>query len=173
MIPTFILCPTIAANPIAQSLNRSITQSLNRSIAQSHSRRLLASPLAHTRGFARAIAHRTVQIGGGERGAGARWWKCTFKFATRRCETCCATLTLSYSPLTPPPPHRVVQPGGVPKDTAALAAEVVRGCSDDFLRRTALELLGGVKPFMLQQKLLNVISGLGPEGLSKVNLASV
>jgi hypothetical protein len=63
----------------------------------------------------------------------------------------------------------VVQPGGVPKDTAALAAEVVRGCSDDFLRRTALELLGGVKPLMLQQKLLNVISGLGPEGLSKVN----
>mmetsp|Transcript_38000 Transcript_38000/g.103674 ORF Transcript_38000/g.103674 Transcript_38000/m.103674 type:complete len:1035 (+) Transcript_38000:185-3289(+) len=64
-------------------------------------------------------------------------------------------------------PDRVVQPGGVPKDTAALAAEVVRGCSDDFLRRTALELLGGVKPLMLQQKLLNVISGLGPEGLSK------
>ena len=40
----------------------------------------------------------------------------------------------------------MVQPGGVPKDIAALAAEIVRSCSDDALRRTALELLEGIKP---------------------------
>ena len=38
----------------------------------------------------------------------------------------------------------MVQPGGVPKDIAALAAEIVRSCSDDALRRTALELLEGI-----------------------------